>query len=87
MRREARPVKVWTRQAPQHHPREPAEDVSGKSGGERAILFVAAYPQDLMQGAPREPAARLYPIDRRDTKGQHSMRHRWRSLDPPDALT
>ena len=61
--------------------------MSGKSGGERAILLVAAYPQDLVQGAPREPAARQYPVDRRDTKGQHSMRHRWRPLDPPDALT
>jgi hypothetical protein len=61
--------------------------VSGKSGGERAILFVAAYPLDLMQGAPREPAARQCPVDRRDTKGQHSMRHRRRPLDPPDSLT
>jgi hypothetical protein len=61
--------------------------VSGKSGGEGAILLVAAYSQDLVQGAPRESAARQCPIDRRDTKGQHSMRHRRRPLDPPDALT
>jgi hypothetical protein len=61
--------------------------LSGKSGGERAILLVAVYPQDLVQGAPREPAARQCPVDRRDTKGQHSMRHRRRPLDPPDALT
>ncbi len=66
---------------------EASEDVSGKGGGERAILLVAAYPQDLVQGAPREPAARQCPVDRRDTKGQHSMRHRRRPLDPPDALT
>jgi hypothetical protein len=60
--------------------------VSGKSGGERAILLVAAYPQDLVQGAPREPAARQCPVDRHNTKRQHSMRHRRRPLDPPDAL-
>ncbi len=76
MRREARPVKVRARQAPQHHPREPSEDVSGKSGGERAIFFVSAYSQDLVQGAPREPATRQYPVDRPGTKRQHSMRHR-----------
>jgi hypothetical protein len=50
--------------------------VSGKSGGESAIFFVSAYSQDLVQGAQREPAARQYPVDRPDTKRQHSMRHR-----------
>jgi hypothetical protein len=66
---------------------EAAENVSGKSGGKRAILLVAAGSQDFVQGASREPAVRQYPVDRRDTKGQHSMRHRRRPLDPPDALT
>jgi hypothetical protein len=61
--------------------------VSCKGSGERAVLLVAACPQDLVQGAPREPAARQCPVDRRDTKGQHSMRHRRRPLDPPDTLT
>ena len=110
MHREARPVKVWARQAPQHHAPTPAlprvhgggrdprsgrvgagtkasENVSCKSSGERAILLVAAYPQDLVQGAPRETAARQCPVNRRDTKGQHSMRHCRRPLDPPDVLT
>ena len=80
-------VKIRARQAPQHDPHEAAENASGKSGGERAILLVAAYSQNLVQGAPRKPAARQCPVDRRDTKGQHSMRHRRRPLDPPDALT
>jgi hypothetical protein len=62
---------------------EASENVSGKGGGERAILLVAAYPQDLVQGAPREPAA----VNRSDTKGQYSMCHRPRPLDPSDALT
>ena len=76
MRLKTRPVKVWARQAPQHHPREPSENAGGKGGGERAIFFVSAYSQDLVQGAQREPAARQYPVDRPETKRQHSMRHR-----------
>ena len=66
---------------------EASENVSCKGGGERAILLVAAYSQDFVQGAPREPAARQCPVDRRDAKRQNSMRHRRRPLDPPDALT
>jgi hypothetical protein len=61
--------------------------VSCKGSGERAILLVTACPQDLVHGAPGEPAARQCPVDRRDPKGQHSMRHRRRPLDPPDAFT
>jgi hypothetical protein len=61
--------------------------VSCKGGGERAILLVAAYSQDLVQGASREPAAWQCPVNRSDTKGQYSMCHRRRPLDPSDALT
>jgi hypothetical protein len=61
--------------------------VSCKRSGERAILLVSACPKDLVQGAPRESTSRQCPVDRRDTKGQHSMRHRRRPLDPPDAFT
>jgi hypothetical protein len=60
--------------------------VGGKGDGERAILLVAALSQDLVQGAPREPAARQSPVDRCDTTGQNPMRHCRRSLDPPDAF-
>jgi hypothetical protein len=60
--------------------------VSGKGGGERAVFFVAIRPEDLMQGPARQPAARQCPVDRRDTKGQHSMRYRRRPLDPSHAL-
>jgi len=59
---EAGPVKVRTRQAPQHQVvtrcHQLSEDAGDKGGGEGAILLVAAYPEDLMQGAPREPAVR-----------------------------
>jgi hypothetical protein len=29
---------------------EPSEDAGGKGGGERAVLLVAPYPEDLVQG-------------------------------------
>src|SRR5713226_8061477 len=32
---------------------EASNDAGGKGGGERAILLIAVYPEDLVQGAPR----------------------------------
>jgi len=58
----------------------------GKGGGERAILLVAVHPQDLVQGAPREPAARQHSVDRGDAERQYPMGWRRRPLDPSDML-
>ncbi len=66
---------------------EAPDDAGGKGGGERAILLIAVYPEDLVQGAPREPAARQHPVDRGDAKRQYPMHRRGRPLDPPDPLT
>jgi len=66
---------------------ETPEDTGGKGGGERAILLVAARPQDLVQGASRESAARQHPIDRGDAKRQYPTDCRRRPLDSPDMLT
>jgi len=77
---------------------EAPDDAGGKGGGERAILLVAVHPEDLVQGAPCQPAARQYPIDRGDAERHYPidrgdaerhypMRCRRRPLDPPDALT
>jgi hypothetical protein len=84
----AGPVNIRPRQAPQHDPilPEPCQDAGGESGGERAILLVAAHSQDLVQGAARQPAARQGPVDRSDAKGRHPMRRRRRPLDPPNPL-
>ena len=59
--------------------------MSGKGGGDRAILLVTADPQDFVQRAPGEPATRQCPVDLGDAEAQHPMRRR-RPLDPPDAL-
>jgi hypothetical protein len=66
---------------------EAPDDAGGKGGGERAILLVAVHPEDLVQGAPCQPAARQYPIDRGDAERHYPMRCRRRPLDPPDPLT
>jgi hypothetical protein len=65
---------------------EPSEDAGGKGGGKRTILLVAAHSEDFVQGAPGEPAARQYSIDRGNTEGQDPMDRRRRTLDPSDAL-
>ena len=59
---------------------------AAKRGGERAVLLVAARAQDLVQGAPRQPAARQGPVDRGDAERQHPVLRRRRPLDPPDPL-
>jgi len=60
------PVEIWAGETPQDHAvpgrYETPEDAGHESGGECAILLVAACPQDLVQGAPREPAARQCPV-------------------------
>ncbi len=88
------PVEIRAGKTPQHHAvtpqaplgREPSDDAGGKGGGECAILLVAACPQDLVQGAPRKPAARQHPVDRGDAKQQYPVHRRGRPLDLPDAL-
>jgi len=68
VRDKAGPVEIWTRKAPQHQAPltptlspckqgKPSEDAGGKGCGKRSILLVSAHSQDLVQGAPREPAA------------------------------
>jgi hypothetical protein len=59
--------------------------MSGKGGGDRAVLLVTAEPQDFVQCAPGKAAIRQCPVDLGDAEAQHSMRHH-RPLDPPDAL-
>jgi hypothetical protein len=66
---------------------EAPEDAGGKGGGERAILLVAVCPEDLVQGAPRQPAARQNSVDRGDAERNYPMGCRRRPLDPPDMLT
>src|SRR6516162_3442259 len=87
---EAGPVKIRTGKAPQHRAvprsRQPAEDAGGKGGGKRAVLFVAAHPEDLVQGPPCEPAARQGSINRGNAERQDPMDRCRRPLDPLDAL-
>jgi len=91
---EARPVQIRTGKTPQHHavPRraplghKPSDDTGGKGGGERAILFITARSEDLVQGPPREPPARQHSIDRGNAERQYPVDRRRRPLDPPDAL-
>jgi hypothetical protein len=84
------PVEIQAGETPQDHAvpgrYEAPEDAGHESGGECAILLVAACPQDLVQGAPRKSAARQHPVDRGDAKRQYPMGCRRRPLDPPDAL-
>jgi hypothetical protein len=94
VRGEAGPVEVRAGETPQYDAvlrralpgRKPSEDAGGKGGGERAVLFIAAYPEDLVQGPSGEPAARQYPIDRSNAERQDPMDHHRRPLDPPEAL-
>jgi hypothetical protein len=65
---------------------KPSEDRRNKGGGKRAVLLVAACPQDFVQGASREAAARQCPVDRCNSKGQDPMCSRCRPLYPPDTL-
>jgi hypothetical protein len=60
--------------------------VSDKGGGECAVLFVTACPQDLVQGPPCEPATRERSIDLGNAEWQYPMHCRPWPLDPPDAL-
>ncbi len=66
---------------------EPGKDASGEGGGERAILLVAAHPDELVHGAACEPAARQCPVDRGDAERQHPMHRRCWPLDAPDPFT
>src|SRR5262249_17924881 len=83
-------VEIRAGETPQDHavtrPREPPDNATGKGGGESAIPLAAAGPQDLVQGAPRKPAARQHPVDRGDAKRQYPVHGRGRPLDPPDAF-
>ncbi len=65
---------------------ESPDDARGEGGGERAVLLVAARPQDLVQRAPRQPAARQHPVDRGDAERQHPVRCRRWPLNPPNPL-
>jgi hypothetical protein len=88
MRGKARPVKIRPGEAPQHNAAsrrcQPRDNVGGKGGSERAILFVAMGPENFVQGAARQPAARQGPVDRGDPKRHHAVRRRRRPLDPPN---
>ena len=86
MRGKTGTVKIRLAEAPQHDAVliETREDAGGEGGGERAILFVAACPEDFVHGAACQPAARQGPIDRGDAKRQHPMYCRCRPLDAPN---
>jgi len=66
---------------------KPTEDAGCEGRGDRAILLVAVRPEDLVQGPPREPAARQYPVDRGSAERQDPMDCKRRPLDSSDALT
>jgi hypothetical protein len=63
---------------------EPGEDAGSKTRGSGAVFLVAAFSDDLVHGAEREPAARQGAIDRGDAERQDAMPGRL--LDLSDAL-
>ncbi len=91
VRNKAGAVKIRPRQAPQDRGGgcrdKPGDQAGGKSGGERAILLIAAGAKNFVQGAARQTAARQDPVDRRDPERHHAMRRHGRPLDPPHPLT
>src|SRR5439155_14220471 len=78
-------VEIGALQAPQDGASaEPGEDGGGKPCGGGAVLLVAALPEDLVDGAEREPAAGQRAVDRGDAKRQDAVADR--RLDLADAL-
>ena len=91
-RSQPRPIEIGAGEAPQHGPavprwrRKPADKVRGESGGQRAILLVAARAEDFMHRAAQEAAAGQGAVDRGEPQGRRPVAGRRAALDLPHPL-
>ena len=87
MRRDPRSVKIAVFEAPQDDavPESPG-DAGGKPSTSGAVFLVDAGPEDFVQRAQRQTAARQEAVDRGDAEREHPVAQRVRTLDPPDAV-